>query len=284
MTTREGSYGYFPDSIKDLGSGEEKASFLERSPVTFYDGSPTGNLAVGIVNDSDSAEFHHSFIVFHGQSTFKAPVPTVPHSLAVSEDAALVVGDSYEGERHKKDLVLVRKDGSVTTIDFPHGYDTSIPDFKYPHVNYLGDGLFEILEGKTEGEVTHFTSFEVRLSDDNEAVTQQISHFSMALHKNFAVTRSLPFGENGFIDTNGTVFINHRDSEPPELTGTIPRFQEENFIPVNFSTQALFGIRRKDIIEIRRWDAPEKITARLNYEQNACSDEACGISSISRTS
>lgn len=284
LTTREGSYGYFPDSIKDLGSGEEKASFLKRSPVSFYGGSPEGNLTVGIVNDSDSAEFHHSLVVFHGQSTFKEPVPTVPHSLAVGEDAALVVGDSYEGERHKKDLVLVRSDGSVKTIDFPRGYDTSIPDFKYPHVNYLGDGLFEVLEGRTEGEVTRFKSFEVRISDNDELVTQKVSHFSMALHKDFAITRSLPLGENGVIDTNGNVFINHRDTKPPELTGKIPEFHEKSFVPVNFSAEALFGIRRKDSIEIRRWDAPEEITARLSYEKNACSDSACGISSISRTS
>ena len=177
LTTREGSFGYFSDSIKDLGSGEEKASFLERSPISFYGGSPAGNLTVGIVNDSDSAEFHHSLVVFHGQSTFKEPIPTVPHSLAVGEDAALVVGDSYEGERHKKDLVLVRSDGSVKTIDFPRGYDTSIPDFKYPHVNYLSNGVFEILEGRTEGEVTRFKSFEVRISDDDELVTQKVSLF-----------------------------------------------------------------------------------------------------------
>ena len=283
LTTREGSFGYFSDSIKDLGSGEEKASLLERSPVSFYGGSPAGNLTVGIVNDSDSAEFHHSLVVFHGQSTFKEPIPTVPHSLAVGEDAALVVGDSYEGERHKKDLVLVRSDDSVKTIDFPRGYDTSIPDFKCPHVNYLSNGVFEILEGRTEGEVTRFKSFEVRISDDDELVTQKVSHFSMVLHNDFAITRSLPLGENGVIDTNGNVFINHRDTKPPELTGTIPQFHEKSFVPVNFSAEALFGIRRKDSIEIRRWDAPEEITARLSYEKNACSDSACGISSISRT-
>lgn len=284
LTTREGSYGYFPDSINDLGSGEEKASFLKRSPITFYGGSPEGNLAVGIINDSDSAKFHHSFVIVHGQSAFKGPVPTVPHSLAVGEEAALVVGDSHEGEHHKKDLVLVRSDGSIKTIDFPHGYDTSIPDFKYPHVNYLGDGLFEVLEGKTEGEVSYFRSFEVRLSDNDELLTQKISYFSMELHKDFAVTRSLPFGENGFIDTNGKVFINHRDSKPPKLAGTIPEFHEKSFVSVNFSVEALFGIRRKDFIEIRRWDTPEEIIARLSYEKSACPDDACGISSISRTS
>ena len=277
------SYGYFSDSLDDLGTGEEKASFLERSPVSFYGGSPEGNLAVAIINESASVEFHHSVVVFYGQSTFKEPVPTVPHSLAVGEEAALVVGDSFEGEHHKKDLVLVSSDGSVKTIDFPRGYDTTVPDFKYPHVNYLGDGLFEVLEGRTEGEVTNFKSFEVRVSND-EVVTQKVRQFSMELPKDFAVARSLPFGENGFIDTSGNVFINHRDGQSPERTGTIPDFHEDGFIPVSFSAEPFFGILRRNLIEIRRWEAPEKVVAQLSYEKSACRDDACGISSISRTS
>lgn len=131
---------------------------------------------------------------------------------------------------------------------------------------------------------TNFKSFELRISDEDELLIQKVTHFSMDLHEDFAVTRSLPFGENGFIDVNGNVFINHRDSHPPEQTGTIQSFNTESYIPVNSSTEALVGLRRKDFIEIRRWDKPDIMVARLSYENKACSDEACGIASVSHVS
>ncbi|AKE41624.1 hypothetical protein UL82_07310 [Corynebacterium kutscheri] len=283
LATRKGSYGYFAGSINNLGDGTQKVSFLKESPVSFYGSSPNGNLAIAIINDSNSAEFHHSFVAFYEESTSKGTVPTVPHSLAVGEEAALVVGDSYEGERYEKDLVLIRNDGSIKKINFPLGYDENIPDFKYPHVNYLGNGVFEVLEGITKGERTDFKSFEVRIGDDDELTIQKVTHFSMNLHEDFAITQSLPFGENGFIDINGNVFINHRDTHLPEKTGNIRSFNAKAYIPVNFSTEALLGIRQKDCIEISRWDKPELVVARLKYEKKACSDDACGISSISRT-
>lgn len=281
LTSQEGAYGYFSDSIEKLGVNDQKVSFLKNSPVSFYGRSPEGKLAVAIINDSHSAEFHHSSIAFGGGSIVKQTLPTVPHSLAVGEEAALVVGDSRDGNHRKKDLVLIRNDGAVKAIDFPPGYNAGIPDFKYPHVNYLGSGLFEVLEGVTEGEVTHFRSFEVRIGVDDRLMTQRIAHFSMALHDDFAITRTLPFGENGFIDAKGNVFINHRDLYPPESTGKIQAFDANDFIPVNSSKEALIGIRREDSIEIRRWGKPEEIVVSLAYEGEECSDEACGISSIS---
>lgn len=281
ITTQSGAYGYFSGSLEQLGSDGPEVSFMKNSPVSFYGHSPEGRMAVAILNDSDSAEFHHSSVVFDGASANKATIPTVPHSLAVGERNALVVGDSVDGNVQRKDLLLLDADGTVTNIGFPSGYDESLPDFKYPHVNYLGDGLFEVLQAATEGPVTNFKSFEVRIVNDSYLETQQVRSFSMSLNDDFAVTRSLPLGENGFIDTSGRVFINHRDVFGPEHTGTIPQFDTDKFVPVNSSTEALLGIRTASSIEIRKWAKPEEIVAEIAYERGACADEACGLSSIS---
>ncbi|MDN6823089.1 MAG: hypothetical protein L0L83_05575 [Corynebacterium flavescens] len=108
--------------------------------------------------------------------------------------------------------------------------------------------------------------------------------FSMTLNDSFSITRSLPFGENGFIDTSGNVLINHRDAHGPERTGTIPEFDADKFVPINSSTKSFIGIRKPNSIEIRRWSKSEEIVTEVAYEKDACADEACGISSISAVS
>ena len=179
-------------------------------------------------------------------------------------------------------MFLLDAEGDGREIAFPDGYEVNSPDFKYPHVNYLGDGLFEILQGRVEGSRTFLTAFEVRVSGDDSLDTEQVTEHVMTLHDDFAVTRTLQRGENGFIDNEGRVFINRRDSADPELTGTIEGFSEEQFIPMNSAGfDPKFALEKGGKIEVRSWNAPEKPLTTFDYHSEACKDSSCGVSSIS---
>ena len=102
-----------------------------------------------------------------------------------------------------------------------------------------------------EGSRTFLTAFEVRVSGDDTLDTEQVTEHVMTLHEDFAVTRTLPRGENGFIDKEGRVFINRRDSADPELTGTIEGFSEEQFIFMNSAgLDPKFALEKLSLIHI----------------------------------
>ncbi|WP_146183371.1 hypothetical protein [Corynebacterium liangguodongii] len=104
----------------------------------------------------------------------------------------------------------------------------------------------------------------------------------MTLNNDFAVTRTLRRGENGFIDNVGRVFINRRDSADPELTGSIEGFSKEQFIPVDSAGGGpTFALNKGGKIEVRSWNAPEKPLTIFDYHSEACKDSSCKVASIS---
>ncbi|GAB3948106.1 hypothetical protein [Corynebacterium tapiri] len=239
-------------------------------------------MAVAIMNESQSAEFLFKAVVFNRGEVNSVPIPSGVHSLAVGENHALIAGDSLGDDPKKKELYLLKSNGQVKQIPFPEGYDLTTPDFKYSHVNYLGAGLFEVLQGVPDGEVTKLKSFEVRVTPEMTLKVENTREFKMTLANNFVKHVMLPFGETGFIDDQGSVFINHRDTKDPERTGHVDGVTRETYVRVNSSIEALFGVRRDGLIEIRRWGSPESIVTEIPFEKGACSDEACGIASVSK--
>lgn len=272
LPTSGGSYLYFADSIQQHGLHNGSVEIHDYDPITYFGSSPEGSMAIAIVNSSQSAAFAHQAIILKDDGTTSThDLPLVPHSLAVGEKHAIVIGYTPNATASDRRMFLLDAEGNGREIAFPDGYEVNSPDFKYPHVNYLGDGLFEILQGRVEGHRTFLTAFEVR-------VTEHV----MTLHEDFAVTRTLQRGENGFIDNEGRVFINRWDSADPELTGTIEGFSENQFIPVNSAGgDPKFALERGGKIEVRSWNAPEKPLTTISYHTEACRDSSCGISSVS---
>lgn len=286
LPTSGGSYLYFADSIQQHGLHNGSVEIHDYDPITYFGSSPEGSMAIAIVNSSQSDAFAHQAIVLKENGTTSThDLPLVPHSLAVDEKHAIVIGYTPNGTASDRRMFLLDAEGNGREIAFPDGYEVNSPDFKYPHVNYLGDGLFEILQGRVEGNRTFLTAFEVRVSEDDTLDTEQVTEHVMTLHEDFAVTRTLQRGENGFIDNEGRVFINRRDFADPELTGTIEGFSEEQFIPVNSAGgDPKFALEKGGKIEVRSWNAPEKPLTTISYHTEACRDSSCGISSISEIS
>ncbi|WP_143111741.1 hypothetical protein [Corynebacterium sp. NML130628] len=212
--------------------------------------------------------------------------PAIPHSLAVGDSEALIVGNPQENERNanENELYLLESDGNLTKIPFPPGYDVET-NFKYPYVNYLGDGKFEVLQGHSEGRKTHLTSFEVSVDSAKKQLdVHNIHPLTMMLSEDFAITRTLPNGENGVIDKSGNVYINRRDSSEPEKVGHIEEFSADNFIRMKTpGREPKFGIRRAGTIEVRKWNDPNTVLFSVNVERSACGSPDCGIASISET-
>lgn len=286
LPTSGGSYLYFADSIQQHGLHNGSVDIHDYDPITYFGSSPEGSMAIAIVNSSQSDTFAHQAIVLKEDGTTSThDLPLVPHSLAVGEKHAIIIGYTPNGTASDRRMFLLGVEGKAREIAFPDGYEVNAPDFKYPHVNYLGAGLFEVLQGRAEGNRTFLTAFEVRVSEDNTLDTQQITEHAMTLYDDFAVTRTLQRGENGFIDNEGRVFINRRDSADPELTGTIEGFSEQQFIPVNSAGgDPKFALEKGGKIEVRSWNAPEKPLTTISYRTEACRDSSCGISSISEIS
>ena len=283
LPTNGGSYLYFANSIQQHGLNNGSVEIHDYDPITYFGFSPEGSMAVAIVNSSQSDKFAHQAIVLKEDGTNSThDLPLVPHSLAVGEKHAIVIGYTPTGTASDRRMFLLDAEGGGREIAFPDGYEVNSPDFKYPHVNYLGDGLFEILQGRVERSRTFLTAFEVRVSGDDSLNTEQVTEHVMTLHEDFAVTRTLQRGENGFIDNEGRVFINRRDSADPELTGTIEGFSEEQFIPMNSAGfDPKFALEKGGKIEVRSWNAPEKPLTTFDYHSEACKDSSCGVSSIS---
>ena len=286
LPTHGGSYLYFADSIQQYGLHDGSVDLHRYDPITYFGFSPEGSMAVAIVNTSQSESFaHQAHILREDGTTSTHDLPLAPHSLAVGDKHAIIIGYTPNGTASDRRMFLLDSDGEGREIAFPDGYEVNSPDFKYPHVNYLGDGSFEILQGRVEGNRTFLTAFEVRVGDDNKLDSQQVTEHVMTLNDDFAVTRTLQGGRNGFIDNEGRVFVNKKDSEDPQLTGVIEGFSEDQFILVNSASEdPKFGLEREGKVEIRSWNSPEKPLVTLKPHIEACSDSSCGISSISEIS
>lgn len=282
LPTNGGSYLYFADTIEQHGPHNGSVDITRYDPITYFGSSPEGTMAVAVVNTSQSDSFAHQALVLRGDGTTRSDdLPLVPHSLAVGETHAIIIGYTPEGTARDRRMFLLNSNGKGQEIAFPGGYEVHHPDFKYPHVNYLGDGLFEILQGRVEGNKTFLTAFEVRVSDD-KLDTERVTEHVMALDDDVAVTRTLPRGENGFIDNRGRVFVNRRNSADPELTGTIEGFSKDQFILVNSEgADPKFALERDGKVEIRSWNAPEEPLVAFDSHSEACKDSSCGISSVS---
>lgn len=92
IPTRQGSYLYFADAIKQAGEHTHEISINAYDPIEYSSNSETGTFEVAVVNVSTS-EFCYDIVglTADGRST-KFSTAMVPHSLAVGKDYALVAG------------------------------------------------------------------------------------------------------------------------------------------------------------------------------------------------
>ena len=294
IPTRQGSYLYFADSIKQAGEHTHEVDITDFDPIEYSSNSETGTFGVAVVNASTS-EFAYDSIVFiaDGGSTTTS-IDMVPHSLAVGKDYALIVG--YASSVRK--LLLVDSRGRVTKIDFPKGYRLDSPSFPYPHVNYLGNDRFEVLQAErvTElerGHTVDFVSFEIELGEHHADPdhTLSVSHFTKTLPDDFGAGYALSHGDTGYTTKDGRIYVNKRlTKNEPTFTGRIAGFSQERlltndiFVPVNSQFgEPLFGIKDKESISIRSWFEPNKVRTVIPVSKNACFfdiDDVCDLASI----
>ena len=92
IPTRQGSYLYFADAIKQAGEHTHEISINPHDPIEYSSNSETGTFGVAAVNAS-STEFAYDILTLKsdGKST-KFSTDIVPISLAVGKDYALVAG------------------------------------------------------------------------------------------------------------------------------------------------------------------------------------------------
>lgn len=295
IPTRQGSYLYFADAIKQAGEHTHEISINPHDPIEYSSNSETGTFGVAAVNAS-STEFAYDILTLKndGKST-KFSTDIVPISLAVGKDYALVAGYLSSEKR----LLLVDDQGHVTETSFPDEYRLDSPYFPYSYVNYLGNDRFEILQADrvAEGERGHtvdFTSFEIELKK-NHASTKRVlsvSHFTKSLPEDFVATYALRHGDSGYVTEDGRVYVHERLNNTPTFTGQLEGFSKEkhvtnnNFIPVNSRFgEPSFGIQSKDAVSIRSWFEPNKVIVTIPLSKNACFldvDEVCDLASINR--
>ncbi|QPK79316.1 hypothetical protein G7Y31_00885 [Corynebacterium lizhenjunii] len=255
--------------------------------------SPEGNLAVvGIQGDGTANGVETIMLLRADGAVFKQRIPFSSHSLDLSEDHVIVMGTSPEGTPQRNRIFVMDADGGGGEVALPQDYDAAFVPMRYSTVNYMGDGVFEILQtdrvdNGEEGERTEVTAFEVRVTDSRaqELETQQVRHRVMTRYEDAAVSDNLPYGESGFIDADGKVFISRRDSEKPEYMGTVADFAEEGFLRVRSkAADPKFALKREGYVEIRSWNNPERVVATLNTERFACRIEQCGIAAVTEIS
>ena len=284
IPTRQGSYLYFADAIKQAGEHTHEVSIRAHAFIEYSSNSETGTFGVATVNAS-STEFAYDILTLKsdGKST-RFSTDIVPISLAVGKGYALVAGYLSSEKR----LLLVDDQGHVTETSFPYSY-----------VNYLGNDRFEILQADrvVEGERGHtvdFTSFEVELKKNNASTKHvlSVSHFTKSLPEDFMSTYALRHGDSGYVTEDGRVYVHERLNNKPTFTGQLEGFSKENhvtnnnFIPVNSRFgEPSFGIQSKDAVSIRSWFEPNKVIVTIPLSKNACFldvDEVCNLASINR--
>jgi len=291
---RQGSYLYFADAIKQAGEHTHEVDITDYDPIEYSSNSETGTFGVAVVNASTS-EFSYDIVglTADGKST-KFSTRMVPHSLAVGKDYALVAG--YESSTRK--LLLVNNQGKVKEINFPKGYRLDSPSFPYPHVNYLGNDRFEVLQAERvkeleRGHTVDFVSFEIELGERHADPdhTLSVSRFTKTLPDDFGAGYALSHGDTGYTTKDGRIYVNKRlTKNQPTFTGRIAGFSQERlltndiFVPVNSQFgDPLFGIKDKESISIRSWFEPNKVRTVIPVSKNACFfdiDDVCDLASI----
>lgn len=257
IPTRQGSYLYFADAIKQAGEHTHEIDIMDFDPIEYSSNSETGTFGVAVVNASTS-EFSYDIVglTADGRSTRFSPA-MVPHSLAVGKDYALVAGHASS----TKKLLLVNNQGQAKEINFPKGYQLDSPNFPYPYVNYLGNDRFEVLQAERvkeleRGHTVDFISFEIELgkhhADPDHALS--VSRFTKTLPDDFGAGYALSRGDTGYTTKDGRIYVNKRlTKNEPTFTGRIAGFSQERlltndiFVPVNSQFgEPLFGIKDKE--------------------------------------
>ena len=294
IPTRQGSYLYFADAIKQAGEHTHEVDIMDYDPIEYSSNSETGTFGVAVVNASTS-EFSYDIVglTADGRST-KFSTVMVPHSLAVGKDYALVAGHASSAKK----LLLVNNQGQAKEINFPKGYQLDSPNFPYPYVNYLGNDRFEVLQAERvkeleRGHTVDFVSFEIELgehhADPDHALS--VSRFTKTLPDDFGAGYALSHGDTGYTTKDGRIYVNKRlTKNEPTFTGQLAGFSKDRlltnniFIPVNsLFGDPLFGIKDKESISIRSWFEPNKVRTVIPVSKNACffdMDDVCGLASI----
>ena len=294
IPTRQGSYLYFADAIKQAGEHTHEVDITDYDPIEYSSNSETGTFGVAVVNASTS-EFSYDIVglTADGRST-KFSTVMVPHSLAVGKDYALVAGHASSAKK----LLLVNNQGQAKEINFPKGYQLDSPNFPYPYVNYLGNDRFEVLQAERvkeleRGHTVEFISFEIELgehhADPDHALS--VSRFTKTLPDDFGAGYALSHGDTGYTTKDGRIYVNKRlTKNEPTFTGQLAGFSKDRlltnniFIPVNSQFgEPLFGIKDKESISIRSWFEPNKVRTVIPVSKNACffdMDDVCGLASI----
>ena len=294
IPTRQGSYLYFADAIKQAGEHTHEVDITDYDPIEYSSNSETGTFGVAVVNASTS-EFSYDIVglTADGRST-KFSTVMVPHSLAVGKDYALVAGHASSAKK----LLLVNNQGQAKEINFPKGYQLDSPNFPYPYVNYLGNDRFEVLQAERvkeleRGHTVDFVSFEIELgehhADPDHALS--VSRFTKTLPDDFGAGYALSHGDTGYTTKDGRIYVNKRlTKNEPTFTGQLAGFSKDRlltnniFIPVNSQFgEPLFGIKDKESISIRSWFEPNKVRTVIPVSKNACffdMDDVCGLASI----
>lgn len=294
IPTRQGSYLYFADAIRQAGEHTHEIDITDFDPIEYSSNSETGTFGVAVVNASTS-EFSYDIVglTADGRSTRFSPA-MVPHSLAVGKDYALVAGHASS----TKKLLLVNNQGQAKEINFPKGYQLDSPNFPYPYVNYLGNDRFEVLQAERvkeleRGHTVEFISFEIKLgkhhADPDHALS--VSRFTKTLPDDFGAGYALSHGDTGYTTKDGRIYVNKRlTKNEPTFTGRIAGFSQERlltndiFVPVNSQFgEPLFGIKDKESISIRSWFEPNKVRTVIPVSKNACFfdiDDVCDLASI----
>lgn len=294
IPTRQGSYLYFADAIKQAGEHTHEVDITDYDPIEYSSNSETGTFGVAVVNASTS-EFSYDIVglTADGRST-KFSTVMVPHSLAVGKDYALVAGHASSAKK----LLLVNNQGQAKEINFPKGYQLDSPNFPYPYVNYLGNDRFEVLQAERvkeleRGHTVDFVSFEIELgehhADPDHALS--VSRFTKTLPDDFGAGYALSHGDTGYTTKDGGIYVNKRlTKNEPTFTGQLAGFSKDRlltnniFIPVNsLFGDPLFGIKDKESISIRSWFEPNKVRTVIPVSKNACffdMDDVCGLASI----
>lgn len=294
IPTRQGSYLYFADAIRQAGEHTHEIDITDFDPIEYSSNSETGTFGVAVVNASTS-EFSYDIVGLTAdrRSTRFSPA-MVPHSLAVGKDYALVAGHASS----TKKLLLVNNQGQAKEINFPKGYQLDSPNFPYPYVNYLGNDRFEVLQAErvTElerGHTVDFVSFEIELGEHHADPdhTLSVSRFTKTLPDDFGAGYALSHGDTGYTTKDGRIYVNKRlTKNQPTFTGRIAGFSQERlltndiFVPVNSQFgEPLFGIKDKESISIRSWFEPNKVRTVIPVSKNACFfdiDDVCDLASI----
>lgn len=283
----EGAVVNFRDTVKLLGRWELDDPALSDF-MGFSHTSPSGDSAILLYNTSPAANFQSGFKQFvdAGKSN-SGSFSGTPEQAALSEDLTLLyVRDETEaeanqgqGESHFK-LLAIDRGGAIEEIDFPKGYDTTLPYAPIGTFHYLGRGEFALIEARTVGSDTYETKtyrFKV-VSDGGPLKVQETgtSTGSRTVGENQLLARNLRFGATGTIDTQGEVRVYSYKSGNEQITGNLELDATTGMAvgAVSSTSGDFFYLVEGGEITIRPWLEPTRVVAAVPYKDEACANNA----------